>query len=69
MKKVEELLRETLRAQGYDGLLSDDFECSCRIDDLAACDGCCLDCIPSHETKDGIYGRRMSPGPKKEQGK
>jgi len=34
---VIQMVRDHLKANGYDGLVSDDWECGCELDDLAPC--------------------------------
>lgn len=47
---VKEIIKESLRESGHDGLVSG--ECACVIDDLAPCDEVCvLDCVPGKHTK------------------
>jgi len=43
---VRDIVREYLRAHGYNGLRTDD--CGCREDDLMPCDGPCARCIPGY---------------------
>jgi len=46
---VNKIIQDYLRKNGYDGLAGD--ECGCDIDELAPCDGPCLDCVPAFKRK------------------
>jgi hypothetical protein len=35
---VKDIVKAYLKANGYDGLLSDRYECGCALDDLMECD-------------------------------
>ena len=41
---VEQLLKEKLEEEGFDGLFNFGGECGCAIDDLVPCENLCLDC-------------------------
>jgi len=44
---VEEIIKEYLTTNGYDGLCCED--CGCGIDDLAPCGDMRLDCVPAYK--------------------
>lgn len=44
--KVIEIVREHLRAGGFDGLVQVDAECGCELDDLQPCGECFASCEP-----------------------
>jgi hypothetical protein len=59
---VEDIIRLWLKANGYNGLCTQD--CGCTIDDLAPCSGYCFTCEPGHcigTADDGIYAK-VVPG-------
>lgn len=46
-KSVIEIVEAYIREHGFDGLFNSDFECACKVDDLAPCGednigGCCV---------------------------
>ena len=43
---VQSITANWLKANGYDGLCSD--ECGCGLDDLAPCDGAVMKCGPAY---------------------
>jgi hypothetical protein len=70
---VREMLTEHLRANGYDGLLSESHDCACQLDDLIPCMEDCSFCKPAHyvpcddpnecEFGDSPTHFHMEPGP------
>ena len=46
--KVREILAQWLGEHGYDGLVNQDADCGCGLDDLIACDDACHDCGPAY---------------------
>lgn len=47
---VKEIVEQYLRQNGYTGLLSQDMECGCDIDDLVPCNGDCIEhCEPGYK--------------------
>jgi hypothetical protein len=46
MNKLLDLLKQSLKAQGYEGLCSDG--CGCDIEDLAPCGNCWCQCSPGY---------------------
>lgn len=52
-----DILRNALRAAGYDGLCEPDCECGCELDDLIPCCGAWWgDCLPAYRRDDGESG-------------
>jgi hypothetical protein len=47
---VKEIIIKYLEENGFEGLHSE--ECGCSIDNLAACDENCLNCIPGYKHLD-----------------
>lgn len=45
VKQVRDIIIDHLTSVGADGLAGE--ECGCGLDDLAPCQGCCLDCEPA----------------------
>lgn len=61
MDNVIDIIKQHLIDNGFDGLMTEDDECACTIDDLRPCDGDFAECIPAfidpitnrfHESKD-----------------
>ena len=48
----KDLMEETLRTNGYDGLYWSYGVCSCDLDHLMICGGYCGDCEPGYKIKD-----------------
>ena len=52
MSSVREMIAQSLRQQGYDGLYNEDGECGCGIDNLMLCENSIAglgDCRPAFE--------------------
>lgn len=47
--KVEEIVKEWLKAQGYDGLFNEAGECACLLEDLAPCGELSGECQAGHK--------------------
>jgi len=58
--KVEGIVKQWLRDNGYDGLYNDD--CGCTLDDFAPCGEICGDCVAGYITSGA--GEFMTVGPK-----
>ena len=52
MKTVNDILKQYLTDNGFDGLTEPDGECACDIKDLAPCDNNCINCIPGYKIPD-----------------
>jgi hypothetical protein len=52
MKTVEEIIKEYLKANGFDGLFNEEGECACEINDLATCGCIFMDCEPGYRADD-----------------
>jgi hypothetical protein len=48
---VKQIVREYLKTKGYDGLLNEDFNCSCDMENLFVCCDCAIDCKPAYKVK------------------
>ena len=46
------IIKNFLINNGYDGLYSPDYGCSCFVDELFTCYDYCGDCIPGYKSKD-----------------
>jgi hypothetical protein len=56
LKSLEEVVREYLQANGYDGLCYPDLECGCAKDDLFPCGEPDYDeCKPAYLGSDDLY--------------
>ena len=55
MPTVIEILKQHLVDNGFDGLVTDDYECGCGIDDLRPCDADFAKCLAAY--KDTTSGR------------
>lgn len=60
---VSEIVKLYLYSEGYDGLMNQDGECGCPLDDFApCCNGPCPECVPARAKvlgpgeHDGISG-------------
>ncbi len=53
-KTILEILREWLKAHGYDGLRDEDSECGCSLDDFAPCDMPEPSCLPAYRGIDSL---------------
>ena len=52
---VEDIIKQWLKANGYDGLFTIEVDgCGCCIDDLAPCGESPLDCMPAHRHGDEL---------------
>ena len=54
MPDVREIVKEWLRAHGYDGLCY--YDCGCEIEDLMPCTGYSADCQPGYRTPGACEG-------------
>ena len=55
---IKEIVEKYLRENGFDGLVSEDYECGCELDDLMPCSEFNSDCQPGYKYKpdpDGEY--------------
>jgi hypothetical protein len=50
---ILEIVREYLKANGYDGLCNPDAECGCVLDDLMPCSEPGMECQAGHRVKPG----------------
>jgi hypothetical protein len=50
---VKEIIKQYLKANGYDGLVSDDGDCGCELEDVwPCCEGPVeMDCVAGHKVK------------------
>lgn len=48
---IRDIVIKYLQENGYDGLVSNDGDCGCRLDDLFPCTDYCLNCIPGYLVK------------------
>ena len=55
---VIEIIKKHLIDNEFDGLVTDDYECGCGVDDLRPCDGDFAKCSPAY--KDPVTGRFVS---------
>lgn len=46
---VEEIIKDYLKENGFDGLCNSYAECGCNIDELIACGNDCSDCEPGYK--------------------
>lgn len=51
-----EIVREWLKANGYDGLFRSESQCACLLDDLMSCDEPGIDCQPGYVLRKGEPG-------------
>lgn len=49
---VEEITKKYLKDNGFNGLCSPDYECSCSIDDFNCCGETFADCEPGYIIED-----------------
>lgn len=47
-KTVEEIIKEYLESNGFDGLYNESIDCACKIDDLAPCGGISMGCTAGY---------------------
>jgi hypothetical protein len=50
--KVIQIVKAHLVANGFDGLLNEDAECGCLVEDLRPCGDDCSDCRPGYKGAD-----------------
>lgn len=48
--QMKDIIKDFLIKNGFDGLLNNDLDCGCELDDLLPCDWHCGDCIPGYKT-------------------
>jgi hypothetical protein len=48
---VKEIVREYLIKNGFEGLVNQDSECGCDMEDLIVCDERCNNCEPAYRHK------------------
>ena len=63
---ILELVEKYLRDGGYDGLVSEDRECGCALDDLGPCESWIGACEPAHKRDIGLDEWVMVPGKRTE---
>jgi hypothetical protein len=49
--KVKEIILKYLKDNGYEGLVNEDAECGCELEDLMCCDNSCENCEPGYKHK------------------
>ena len=50
---VKDIIADTLKSHGFDGLCHPDTDCGCGLDDLIGpCEGAQYDCQPAYKIKD-----------------
>ena len=54
---VEEIVKQYLKANNYDGLCGE--ECGCSLDDFMPCEDSCNECEPAHKAKCKHCGRKV----------
>ncbi len=59
-----EIIKAWLKANGYDGLYTED--CGCSVDDLAPCSESPADCMAGYILPRNAMGGDFSIGPRKE---
>lgn len=55
MQSIIEIVKKHLIDNGFDGLVADDCECGCGVDDLRPCDSDFSKCMPAY--RDPITNR------------
>ena len=66
-KTVEEIVKEYLEENGFDGLYNSNADCACKLDDLYPCGGICTECTAGYlqqlEGDDFVIGE-VDPTPR-----